>query len=1772
MKQGFITQGFALIGVILASAALMVGSLFVAKNALALNASVNCSTSTLNVSYDPNYNPDSLWVDWNSDGSMDVTDNSVQTNNNGFRSYTIPSGVTRANIALIGSGFVTLDSTGLGWSPCVQATPTPAPPPPPPPPSVTITDPKLGQVTPAACESGLVPTNFQWTRATASDGSQVTEQWLDLSREPYGWDQGPGHFVNVQVPPGQSNYSAVVGNPIGPLAAGATHYWRITNHIAGRWTASAQGSFNTPPCGPTSPPPAPGGLTQSGVLACTNVNNYYRPYLNWSQTPTTPAATGYELKLRVDGGGENVSNVGYVFSVQIDPPGLTPDYHYHWSIRAYNEFGQGPFSNELELYSPTCTAPPTPPPTQATPAKDLRIIDQSCATDSTLNIDFQWTIAKDGNFDLQYHDWDIDQTDPWKGQEVPLNQGDTGYVIRLDIPHDTPIYWRVNTHNTTDNKWYESEVKSFKTADCTSGAPPPPPPPPTPTPTPVPGIVKPVAFNATELSCNQAEGTWTIRFNWEPGRTTDGEIPQQQWLDLQFASEGDWTYYEHAGPFGGQAIRYEWSGIAPNTPHRWRVANLIRDEWYHSENEPTFTTGPCGTTATPTPIAIPTPPPPPPSCQASSPFGITDPNGTTNQSQPTFFWNQSQGAALYYLDLSQDPNFVSFYNVPVSPNSIVNEGPFAGNIYQAWPGTPQGWPQQLPEGQTYYWRVSAWSQCALDAAQNGQDPIPYLRFGGPISVKYQKTVTQRTIHPASLTHVNTGDQSIDPLFQGTIDVNFRWNPSDNSQPGDIQWLYLKYADDGKGNPTKDNSIPIGPFDRKLISAAIGGDGLNPGLTPDKDHSWTIDTFNPAISYVPGLAVPDTFRTITTGSTPPPPPPPEAKVPQQPNSTNPNGQTFDISKTTNIDFSWDGDPKGYATDWWLDVSKDSSFSQWWGCNAKGTSIGWINCDWLLFKDSVGGVDLIDNPDLPLLSSLENGTYSWRVTAVNSNESPPLFSAPSAIKNFSITGSSAGNPPPPPPPPPPPVSCTPSSPFVLVNPPDVADNNSPAFDWEQKDAVSWFFDFTDQAGRDSGKWWYVKVNTNHLSQLPSMYADRYDGVQAPQVLDPNKQYYWKVTALSGCTNDKYNSGDPTWVNYITTSNGSFDAWRPLKFTQAPTPTPTPTPAIKPAAPKGLLATPGCSNDNRTQVTFTWNDAPDVDGWFVDASLDGFKTYSNAPVGKSGSPRFLWDDQNMMTDKGSTFTAPNNGQTYQWRVWGYKGDVSNGTHSDDKPFVTTKNCVPRGPADLQQIALDDQACTQDNKLNVTFRWIYDKSGLIDSQWLDVSPDNSNFTPDQYFAASNPPDTATRVYTSGSGKNIPALDSGRTYFWRINAHFIGDDSNTWYTSAAPSFSTRNDCAATSQKDFTIKVTPTDPQNATINPGQQANYAIEINYSPGWTDLLTLSPNHGQTLPGQPTIHIGYSLGGSSNVGQPTTLVGLGLQTESSTIPGTYEVPIKACKFGDPNFCHNAPTILTVIQPDFQIEISKSQETVNPGTKATFSLFLNYFNYLNGWSEPVNLQLANGSSITSEPSLSIDYNLGGSSMVPPEITEVKMDILTTDATPQISYPFKVRACNQAGTICKETTESTLTVKQSPTDTGNYGNPNNDFSKSALFQYMVEQAPAYGISSSNQVPGSNPLRADLTFLYQLVVDKESGYNPNSTNYYCGDPPRKITTCYGLFQWSVPLEWHKQVTAAYSWVGALRNTKDKNDQYTNCGFEYWEVAAIHGGYGQDTWNKCLGVYH
>ena len=396
-----------------------------------------------------------------------------------------------------------------------------------------------------------------------------------------------------------------------------------------------------------------------------------------------------------------------------------------------------------------------------------------------------------------------------------------------------------------------------------------------------------------------------------------------------------------------------------------------------------------------------------------------------------------------------------------------------------------------------------------------------------------------------------------------------------------------------------------------------------------------------------------------------------------------------------------------------------------------------------------------------------------------------------------------------------------------------------------------------------------------------------------------------------------------------------------------TPTPTPAI--TAPTPVGAETGCYGA-APWVTFNWTKGSGYGELWIDITDTGDRDwtpgrYHNKQIPlTSGDPgTFSWSANNPLSDN----YAPLPGSSYKWRLyWGVPYQWVYGPVSVTVPTCAVATptpspfCAPLNHPDVISPIGDI------NTAKPFFDW-FKLAGSDYKYYVDLSekPFDGNgdwwWYTGPYLNAGGTlwPDSWSTDLAGGRPAPNTGLEPGKYYYWRAS---VTNDCNQFeFSRTAAQFR----YLAVSPTPIPTPVLPNfgidiREDEVAVEPGGLAAYTIDVSYLNGWVDLLTLDPRQGLTLPGQSTIHVGYDNGGSSNIGPPQTVVGLGLQTEPTTPTGRYSVIIKVCQYPGVDPCRQATTTLTVKREPINLAVVDKPNC----SDSPYTVTLKWENSAYGW------------------------------------------------------------------------------------------------------------------------------------------------------------------------------------------------------------------------------------
>lgn len=879
--------------------------------------------------------------------------------------------------------------------------------------------------------------------------------------------------------------SWVTAQPMTGFEPDVTYYWAVRSvNAAGEGPGSPVQVLFVPRCEAPPPPPPPPSGTPSNLQVTKQVQNNcsdspYTVSLSWQNSGSGWFAdvtddASFVTYWNKDVSGQTSTNAPNGFSnIFLGPLTLQPDTTYHWRI------WNGAAHTSGQSWSvPKCgTEPPPPPPGDDKQAAILGLVNQSCTADNRVHAVFNWDPASGGTIENQWLDVSITNNNFAQGTYAATNNppfpsnGDyvTGEGAIGPLDAGKPHFWRINTHFVGDpgNVWYTSSTGNFTTETCATT----PPEPNTP--------LGAVNLHETGRS-NLTDGDWQISVAWDPWQWADGQ-PDAVWLDV--AKESGFLNYAVQQKTSSISSRTSQFTVAPgqywvriNTHFPGFVDNGGLDRgWFPSNVIEINLAG-----------ASPEPSPPfPDQCDAPGTFTLGQPIGPVNDRFPTFNWTDSPDEDQYFLDITTDPGFNTWWYVPVGQNVTSQPWPNAWQSHGAG-----GELTELVRGTTYYWRVNATALC--DPNNPNDDKFTPVPSTGGRSITYDPGAPTDEVFKATLGSVtpDVGGKVGRDNGQGTVDADFSWQVDDRNRQilGVYQFLYIKFED---SSPIIRSTSVVVPVDINVSTTTITN------ITAEKPHQWTVDTCRDQDCINGSLlanGTPGTFTTIAVGGgTEPPPDRPAAPTLVIP----PNGSSQDLTANSDITFGWN--KVAIADNYWVDVTDDASFSRWWACSVGDVSqISWQQCAWIPLKQTTSGPT--DDPANPAPPTLPNGNYYWRVASAITNE---FCCTPSAVGNFSVIHSPASTPPP--------LGVK----APTLNSPQIGscDNNSLVpvdFSWTQAIATDGS-QVTDQYldlslepnGWDLGQSHYKFV---HLSTGATSYSTQSGGTIGP--LQAGARHYWRI----------------------------------------------------------------------------------------------------------------------------------------------------------------------------------------------------------------------------------------------------------------------------------------------------------------------------------------------------------------------------------------------------------------------------------------------------------------------------------------------------------------------------------------------------------------------------------------------------------------------------------------------------------------------------------------
>jgi hypothetical protein len=235
-----------------------------------------------------------------------------------------------------------------------------------------------------------------------------------------------------------------------------------------------------------SPPDVPGNLLAqlAGYTGASTASVPLGAHLTWT---AAAGAAGYKLERKLTAGG-SYSQIGASNSPNFDDTGLTPGSTYYYRVRATNAVGDGAYSAEIPIVTPSLPATPN---------------GQQITGVTTTSISFSWT-NNANNAD---------------GYQILRQVGGNGFVLLATIPpqnQDVPGVMTYTDSGLTPGTHYDYHIQSYNLAGYSDFA----------------GISTPTLptapTNLQAIAANQAIGlTWTtvsgVTYNVYRGTTSGGE-------------------------------------------------------------------------------------------------------------------------------------------------------------------------------------------------------------------------------------------------------------------------------------------------------------------------------------------------------------------------------------------------------------------------------------------------------------------------------------------------------------------------------------------------------------------------------------------------------------------------------------------------------------------------------------------------------------------------------------------------------------------------------------------------------------------------------------------------------------------------------------------------------------------------------------------------------------------------------------------------------------------------------------------------------------------------------------------------------------------------------------------------------------------------------------------------------------------------------------------------------------------------------------------------
>lgn len=297
----------------------------------------------------------------------------------------------------------------------------------------------------------------QFGTYTLSLISPLNSIFLPNKRPTFDWNDINGaSSYNIQVSKNSSftnlviNIKATTSNftPKADLSPNTMYWWRvkpISTGVTYGWSAARTFTTANPPGIPSLIGPANNFLTKD-----------YTPKLDWSNSTTPPGTSfhHYQIQIALDPSfsavllDANTISDDVHASMYIPALDLTSNTKFYWRVRSYNSTNQYSSWSAIRTFRTVLESPALLVPADANTVLELRpLFDWSTPPGLGAISGYTIQISKNSTFTAVIHTG---------------NPTNSSYIPTVNLPKNTPLYWRVLTKGTNGPSAYSS-YRSFTT-------------------------------------------------------------------------------------------------------------------------------------------------------------------------------------------------------------------------------------------------------------------------------------------------------------------------------------------------------------------------------------------------------------------------------------------------------------------------------------------------------------------------------------------------------------------------------------------------------------------------------------------------------------------------------------------------------------------------------------------------------------------------------------------------------------------------------------------------------------------------------------------------------------------------------------------------------------------------------------------------------------------------------------------------------------------------------------------------------------------------------------------------------------------------------------------------------------------------------------------------------------------------------------------------------------------------------------------------------------